>query len=43
MFQFNRVSYDFKQQQLVKNNKRFEFEKVIYADRFLYENKEKDK
>ena len=28
---------------MVKNNKKFEFEKVIYADKFLIKNKNKDR
>ena len=31
-----------KQRKLVKNNKRFDFEKVLYADKFIYENRSKD-
>ena len=42
MFNLKRVTYDPKVRDLVKNNKRFEFEKVIYADKFLKENKNKD-
>jgi hypothetical protein len=35
MFTLNRVIYDFKTGKLEKNNKKFEFEKMIYADKFL--------
>lgn len=42
MFTLQRVSYDYKMQTLVKNNKRFEFEKAIYADKFLLKNKDGD-
>ena len=41
MFNLNRVDYDRTQQKLVKNNKKFEFDKVIYIDMFLNQNKEK--
>jgi hypothetical protein len=37
-FQINRVTYDFKEKKLVKNNKRFEFDKIIYVDLFLWKN-----
>jgi len=40
MFQINRVAYDMKNQKLVKDNSRFEFEKTIYLDLFLYSKKE---
>lgn len=36
LFTINRVNYDLKQKKLVKNNKRFDFEKVLYADKFMY-------
>lgn len=39
IFSLNRVSYNFKAQALEKSTKRFEFDEVIYADRFLFENK----
>ena len=42
LFTISRVNYDINQQKLVKNYKRFEFEKTIYVDRFLIENKNKD-
>jgi hypothetical protein len=42
MFNLKRVNYDPKVRGLVKNNKKFEFEKVIYADKFLKEKKKKD-
>ena len=35
MFQLNRVNYDYKNQKLVKDNSRFEFDKTIYLDLFL--------
>lgn len=35
MFQINRVNYDIKNQKLVKDNSKFEFEKTIYLDLFL--------
>ena len=41
MFQLNRVNYDFKNQKLVKDNSRFEFDKTIYLDLFLNKNKDK--
>ena len=40
MFQINRVTYDYKNQKLVKDNSRFEFDKEIYMDLFLNKNKE---
>jgi hypothetical protein len=43
MFTLKRVNYDYKTRGLVKNNKRFEFEKTIYADKFLASNRNKDK
>lgn len=43
MFTLKRVNYDYKSKGLVKNNKRFEFEKTIYADKFLAQNRNKDK
>jgi hypothetical protein len=42
MFNLKRVNYDPKARGLVKNNKRFDFEKVIYADKFLKDSKSKD-
>jgi hypothetical protein len=36
------VNYDVKLRKLVKNNKRFDFEKIIYPDKFLYSNIKKD-
>jgi hypothetical protein len=42
MFTLKRVNYDPKLKTLVKNNKRFDFEKHIYADKFLEVNKNKD-
>lgn len=43
MFSINRVFYDFKTNNLAKNNKKFEFERQIYADKFLLQNRNKDK
>jgi hypothetical protein len=40
-FTLNRVEYDKKSNSLVKNNSFFHFEKEVYADMFLYKNKEK--
>jgi hypothetical protein len=42
LFTINRVNYDVKQRKLVKNNKRFDFEKIVYPDKFLYQNRLKD-
>ena len=42
IFSINRVQYDLKNQSLIKNNKRFEFEHTIYADRFMYQNKNRE-
>jgi hypothetical protein len=42
MFTLKRVNYDYKTQKLIKNNKKFEFEKFIYADKFLLSNKDRD-
>lgn len=42
LFTLNRVQYDRNKRKLVKNNKYFDFEKVVYADKFLLENREKD-
>jgi hypothetical protein len=42
LFTINRVNYDKKLKKLVKDNKRFDFEKVVYADKFLYSNRSKD-
>ena len=41
MFCLNRVTYDKEAKGLVKSLKEFNFEKVIYADSFLYHNKDK--
>ncbi len=41
-FSINRVSYDVKQKILVKNFNRFDFEKIVYADKFMYNNRAKD-
>lgn len=43
MFTLKRVDYDLRTGVLVKNNKKFEFDKTIYADKFLLQNKDKDK
>ncbi len=43
MFTLKRVNYDYKTRALVKNNKRFDFEKTIYADKFLAQNRSKDR
>ena len=40
MFQVNRVSYDYENKKLVKDNSRFEFDKQIFLDLFLNGNKE---
>ena len=42
LFTISRVNYNIKQRKLIKNNKRFDFEKILYADKFLYENRLKD-
>jgi hypothetical protein len=42
LFTISRVNYDRNLKKLVKNYKRFEFEKNIYVDRFLMSNKSKD-
>jgi len=39
MFQLNRVQYDIKEQKLVKDNSKFDFDKEIYLDLFLNVNK----
>ena len=41
-FTIQRVNYDVKKMRLVKNQKRFEFDKVIYADKFLLQKRLKD-
>lgn len=41
LFNLNRVDYDRAAQQLVKNHRRFEFDKTIYLDMFLNSNKAK--
>ena len=41
-FTIQRVNYDIKKMRLVKNYKRFEFDKMIYADKFLLQNRLKD-
>lgn len=43
MFTLKRVNYDYKTGGLIKNNKRFDFEKTIYADKFLASNRNKDR
>lgn len=40
-FSLNRVQYDKQEKQIVKNNAFFEFDKVIYADLFMYQNKQR--
>ena len=35
MFQLNRVTYDYKNQKLIKDNSKFEFDETIYLDLFL--------
>lgn len=42
LFTINRVNYDFKLKKLVKNSKRFDFEKVLYADKFLLSKRSKE-
>lgn len=42
LFTINRVNYNIKSRKLIKNNKRFDFEKLLYADKFLMENRSKD-
>lgn len=42
LFTINRVNYDVRLRKLVKNNKRFDFEKIVYPDKFLYSNIKKD-
>eukprot|EP00347_Sterkiella_histriomuscorum_P016450 403353129 len=42
MFTLKRVNYDYKTQSLIKNNKKFQFEKSVYADKFVYSNKDRD-
>lgn len=41
-FNIHRVNYDVKLKRLVKNNKKFDFEKVIYMDRFMLNNRSSD-
>lgn len=41
MFQLNRVNYDIKNQKLVKDHRKFEFDEVIYLDLFLNQNRER--
>jgi len=41
MFQLNRVNYDMQKNKLVKDNSRFDFDKEIYLDLFLNQNKER--
>ena len=43
LFQLNRVNFDIQKQKLVKDNSRFDFDKTIYLDLFLNQNKEKSK
>ena len=41
MFQLNRVSYDYNNSKLIKNNSRFQFDKIIYIDLYLEKNMKK--
>lgn len=41
-FTIQRLNYDVKSMRLVKNYKRFEFEKMIYADKYMLQNRLKD-
>jgi len=41
MFQLNRVNYDIKNQKLVKDNSKFEFDNIIYLDLFLNQNRDR--
>lgn len=41
MFQLNRVQFDMHSQKLVKDNSEFQFDKEIYLDLFLNQNKER--
>lgn len=41
-FTIQRVNYDLKKMKLVKNAKRFEFDKMIYADKFMLQNRLRD-
>ena len=43
LFQLNRVNFDMQKQKLVKDNRHFEFEKTIYLDLVLNQNKDKSK
>ncbi len=40
MFQLTRVNFDKENKRLVKNNQKFEFDKTIYMDLFLYQNRD---
>ena len=40
MFQLNRVQYDYREQKLVKDLQKFDFDKEIYLDLFLNNNRE---
>jgi len=42
IFSLNRVTYDVKSASLVKNCKRFDFDKTIYADKYLIESINRD-
>ena len=39
MFQLNRVNYDYQKQKLIKDNSKFHFDKTIYLDEFLNQNR----
>jgi hypothetical protein len=43
IFSLNRVTYDYKTGTAIKNNKKFDFEKIIYADKFMHSNRDQDK
>lgn len=41
MFQLNRVTYDYKNMKLIKDNSKFEFDQEIFLDLFLNQNRER--
>jgi hypothetical protein len=43
IFSLNRVTYDYKTGTAIKNNKKFDFKKIIYADKFMHSNRDQDK
>ena len=43
IYSLNRVEYDKTAHKIVKNGKKFEFDKMIYADRFITENKNSER